>query len=532
MASTDGIVVDLNDPSTLEAYNQILLFKNNPSENELVFRSPDKSRHRTLLSLAHKLDLECEYTLATRTLKISQLAPESTFDTSTIDDLLENVGGVFGDALDSTGISFSPNFEDDFSLEMPQSGQDAPLPGISNHEFRFSNHEAANSSAIALDNVFLHVEEGALGSPTWFPLDLTSLSNIGLQNNTITTPYGDEQVFGHEELCAAVECNLSTERKIAAAPDGPMRQHGQTFVGHKKHKQINALPESTDLQQSQDYLGFTNSEKTHRSVSLPEHQGTSLDLRTEREERGRGYLEQLLWRQSPTQQAEPLWENWAVSSADTGVRSMLNAEDFAEHEAARPLNGLALHSEKSAKKRKNAERSVSPIYNSQPMSTMPPSAPIPINNSPMNLPSKQTFLESVRSKVHRIICSQSQCHREFSQQGLLNEHICHDHHIAANPNLSKKNGASQLTSANGQQIDRGRSGVRNLYSRRSSLEAPQSPLGYEEIVFDARSDQSSGHASLHSNASCASGRRGPLSDAARTGMSALRAIGACWRCKL
>jgi hypothetical protein len=56
--------------------------------------------------------------------------------------------------------------------------------------------------------------------------------------------------------------------------------------------------------------------------------------------------------------------------------------------------------------------------------------------------------------------------------------------------------------------------------------------GYEEIVFDSRSDRSGGQTSVRSNASCASGRRGPLNEWARAGMNAVKQVGACWRCKL
>jgi hypothetical protein len=37
-------MTDLNDPSTLDLYSQILLFKNNPFEDELIFDNPDKLR--------------------------------------------------------------------------------------------------------------------------------------------------------------------------------------------------------------------------------------------------------------------------------------------------------------------------------------------------------------------------------------------------------------------------------------------------------------------------------------------------------
>jgi len=72
-------ILDMNSEFTLELYSQILLFKNNRSQDVLVFPSPDKAKQQILQSLAHNLDLECEYALATRSLKISRPTPEDRF---------------------------------------------------------------------------------------------------------------------------------------------------------------------------------------------------------------------------------------------------------------------------------------------------------------------------------------------------------------------------------------------------------------------------------------------------------------------
>jgi hypothetical protein len=90
---------------------------------------------------------------------------------------------------------------------------------------------------------------------------------------------------------------------------------------------------------------------------------------------------------------------------------------------------------------------------------------------------------------------------------------------------SRQSVSSRASSVGSQQSVRGRSGFRKVFSRKSST-------GYEEFVFDSRSDRSGSQASVRSNASCASGRRGPLSEWARAGMNAVKKIGACWRCKL
>lgn len=102
---------------------------------------------------------------------------------------------------------------------------------------------------------------------------------------------------------------------------------------------------------------------------------------------------------------------------------------------------------------------------------------------------------------------------------------------ALDPDTNYPNLASRPSSVSSRQSERGRGGFRDMFRRRSSEQVAASP-GYEEIIFDSRSDRSGSQVSLHSNTSCASGRRGPLSEWARAGMKAVKAIGACWRCKL
>jgi hypothetical protein len=71
------IAIDMNDESTLQLYCRLHLFKNTLIESELIFHGPNKERQRLLQSLAHRLDLECEYSLATRTVKITRSIPEN-----------------------------------------------------------------------------------------------------------------------------------------------------------------------------------------------------------------------------------------------------------------------------------------------------------------------------------------------------------------------------------------------------------------------------------------------------------------------
>jgi hypothetical protein len=89
---------------------------------------------------------------------------------------------------------------------------------------------------------------------------------------------------------------------------------------------------------------------------------------------------------------------------------------------------------------------------------------------------------------------------------------------------SPKQPASRPGSVGSFQSDRGRNGLKNMFSRRSSAHSRAS-TGYQEIVFDSKSINSG------SQASGVSGRQGPLDAVAKAAMNAVKRIGACWRCK-
>jgi hypothetical protein len=102
---------------------------------------------------------------------------------------------------------------------------------------------------------------------------------------------------------------------------------------------------------------------------------------------------------------------------------------------------------------------------------------------------------------------------------------------AVHPDTNHSNVASRPGSVSSRQSERGRGGFRDMLRRRSGVPVAASP-GHEGITFDSRSGRSVSQVSLLSNTSCASGRRSPSNEWARAGMKAVKAIRACWRCKL
>jgi hypothetical protein len=111
--------------------------------------------------------------------------------------------------------------------------------------------------------------------------------------------------------------------------------------------------------------------------------------------------------------------------------------------------------------------------------------------------------------------------------------------FAPNSDASRRNSASQVSwtlgsspkqpgsrsgSVSSMQSEQGQNGFKGLFSRRSSVHSRASS-GYQEIVFDSKSANSG------SQASNASGRRGPLDAITKAAMNAVKRVGACWRCK-
>lgn len=63
---------DMNDPTNLALYSQLVIFRSDQSRHELIQNNPDSLSQRTLQTLAHHLGLEFEYSLTTRNARISR----------------------------------------------------------------------------------------------------------------------------------------------------------------------------------------------------------------------------------------------------------------------------------------------------------------------------------------------------------------------------------------------------------------------------------------------------------------------------
>jgi hypothetical protein len=80
---------------------------------------------------------------------------------------------------------------------------------------------------------------------------------------------------------------------------------------------------------------------------------------------------------------------------------------------------------------------------------------------------------------------------------------------------------SASSSVNSLQSNRGRNTLQTFFSRGSSSSYGASPV-----------DDEFGSSSFTKEVLPSPGRRGPLSEAARATLKAVKAVGACWRCKV
>jgi hypothetical protein len=119
-------IPDMNNPRNLEFYTQILLFKNDISRECVLFRYLSSSEQRDLQFLAHSLSLEFEYSVATKTTKISRQVPQE----------IEVVRGLEDTGLDAVQtpnhIISGINLESDFEfLDFTHDAGNADLEGES-----------------------------------------------------------------------------------------------------------------------------------------------------------------------------------------------------------------------------------------------------------------------------------------------------------------------------------------------------------------------------------------------------------------
>ena len=155
-------LTDLNNPSILVLYNHIFLFQNDHSKNDIIFTCQSNSEQRVLQSLAHSLDLEYEYSSASRTVRICRSAPSAdsmdcgpkNFDFLNCDPL-QNIDGLVEPTLD---IHVTANVTDTKSMASTSIYEPLTIPNLfynkpTGNEFElFSELEEVGSEQCRFSN--------------------------------------------------------------------------------------------------------------------------------------------------------------------------------------------------------------------------------------------------------------------------------------------------------------------------------------------------------------------------------------------
>jgi hypothetical protein len=140
--------------------------------------------------VAHKLDLEYEYDLATRTVKISQPIPDGSIDpvpeynSFTNYNPLENIGGTFENTSDDAPRAAGRALGD-FSFEMSQTEVDAPMYDLANETLDASNKSPPNILRFEFENIF-SPGEGSYQVQR-------SISDAYMEATDPALPYGEEE---------------------------------------------------------------------------------------------------------------------------------------------------------------------------------------------------------------------------------------------------------------------------------------------------------------------------------------------------
>jgi hypothetical protein len=178
----------LNDPSSLALYNEVFLFKNDPSRNELLFTRKSKSEQRTLQSVAHGLGLDYEYSRACYTVSICKpSALDGSTDSeplgssapfATLGDTFEKFTTLFGDmedipVADSSSHMCEKHYAESlrtFRNQLSCTNADAPqlqpeFVGFGSSE-AFSNDDLGNHLNIPTPSTSENLSIASSGIPT------------------------------------------------------------------------------------------------------------------------------------------------------------------------------------------------------------------------------------------------------------------------------------------------------------------------------------------------------------------------------
>ena len=157
----------MNDESNLDLYSRLLLFKNDHFQDEILWQNPDTPLQRVFQSLAHKLDLEYEYSLQTRVVRISRtIVPEMQMDLGTRQfEFFDLQNPENGHNLPTVDLSMlnSPFYDTNLSTSFSQPG---PLTGtpVTVSESPMLLSDSTNWSNLASDDFLQDMDDAILSA--------------------------------------------------------------------------------------------------------------------------------------------------------------------------------------------------------------------------------------------------------------------------------------------------------------------------------------------------------------------------------
>ena len=454
----------MNDETNLDLYSQLLLFRNDILQDELLFYGPDKSRQRSLQALAHKLGLECEYSLGTQTVRISRSPQSPGQNTDDFDPWeLSNFGltktfnhnqespGAFG-FLTTANINPVPEVPSSFTAQAGHSFggpcdiksryslHGRPFP----HWPAFGPNVTSNTLPLGFEAVLneaQHRRSPIYQSPHRRSKSISSsnindmITETGITIEDIATFIKGPDLVDGKWNCLYPDCQMRFGRKEN------IKSHVQTHLGDRQFQCPHCKKCFIRQHDMKRHAKIHSIQKRYSCLC-----GSSFarnDALTRHRQRGmcvgafEGLIKRVVKRGRPRKHISSTEGALSYASSESSLITTPDLDKMSGVESSRLFGDL--------------ERL--------------PDAP-----------------------------SQSR---------------------------------SRQDSSHSLQRDQSQSRWKTMFGRKSSIHSAASS-GYREIVFDSGSVHSGSHVS---NTSAASGRRGPLTEAARAGMKVLKKLGACWRCK-
>ncbi|KAL3417196.1 hypothetical protein PVAG01_11196 [Phlyctema vagabunda] len=161
--------VDMNDPATLDLYNQLLIFKILDTMDSLELNGLSNQLQGTLHQLADRLGLQYEFSLSTRLARISRQNSDLSFVDNMSADFLVDLDKVSDQIIETNSTPPDANY--------------TPTGTISNSEL-ISQYDQKQQPESNIDDLFSTLFDGDLSSLLRYQTLNEDFSSAGLPGNS------------------------------------------------------------------------------------------------------------------------------------------------------------------------------------------------------------------------------------------------------------------------------------------------------------------------------------------------------------